>query len=117
VSHWWRGNIRTLQNTIERAVIRCDDILWIDKAWLSKTSGGTLASAMFARNARRSSDAGGSGEPVQILVVDFDCFHDRHVFERGLLFDEVTDDFTLLCSSENRFVVDVTTPELCRLRT
>ena len=35
-SYAWPGNIRELQNIVERSVILCSgDILWIEKAWLS----------------------------------------------------------------------------------
>ena len=35
-SYHWPGNIRELQNIIERSVILCTgDIFWIDEAWLS----------------------------------------------------------------------------------
>src|SRR5258705_9185587 len=35
-SYHWPGNIRELQNIIERSVILCTgDTLWIDEAWLS----------------------------------------------------------------------------------
>jgi formate hydrogenlyase transcriptional activator len=35
-SYHWPGNIRELQNIIERSVILCNgDTLWIDEAWLS----------------------------------------------------------------------------------
>jgi transcriptional regulator with PAS, ATPase and Fis domain len=48
-SYLWPGNIRELQNVIERAVIVSeDDVLWIDENWLSTESGtepakGTLS--------------------------------------------------------------------------
>jgi DNA-binding NtrC family response regulator len=35
-SYFWPGNIRELQNVIERAVIVSEgDVLWIDESWLS----------------------------------------------------------------------------------
>jgi formate hydrogenlyase transcriptional activator len=49
-SYLWPGNIRELQNVIERAVIVSEgDVLWIDASWLSTESGsaepatGTIA--------------------------------------------------------------------------
>jgi DNA-binding NtrC family response regulator len=39
-SYFWPGNIRELQNVIERAVIVSEgDVLWIDESWLSTESG------------------------------------------------------------------------------
>jgi formate hydrogenlyase transcriptional activator len=39
-SYLWPGNIRELQNVIERAVIVSEgDVLWIDKSWLSTEPG------------------------------------------------------------------------------
>ena len=39
-SYSWPGNIRELQNVIERAVIVSDsDVLWIDESWLSTEPG------------------------------------------------------------------------------
>ena len=39
-SYLWPGNIRELQNVIERAVIVSDsDVLWIDESWLSTEPG------------------------------------------------------------------------------
>jgi len=44
-SYFWPGNIRELQNVIERAVIVSEgDVLWIDESWLS-TEPGTAKSA------------------------------------------------------------------------
>jgi transcriptional regulator with GAF, ATPase, and Fis domain len=41
-SYLWPGNIRELQNVIERAVIVSDDdVLWIDESWLATESGTT----------------------------------------------------------------------------
>jgi DNA-binding NtrC family response regulator len=38
-SYFWPGNIRELQNVIERAVIVSEgDVLWIDESWLSTES-------------------------------------------------------------------------------
>jgi formate hydrogenlyase transcriptional activator len=36
-SHAWPGNIRELQNIVERSVILCGgDTFWIEKAWLAR---------------------------------------------------------------------------------
>ena len=45
-SYHWPGNIRELQNIIERSVILCTgDILWIDEAWLSSQDAPRLESS------------------------------------------------------------------------
>ncbi len=45
-SYDWPGNIRELQNIIERSVILCTgDIFRIDEAWLSSQDGPRLASS------------------------------------------------------------------------
>ena len=42
-SYDWPGNIRELQNIIERSVILCGgDTFWIDEAWLSNPGGPHL---------------------------------------------------------------------------
>ncbi|MGB7950458.1 MAG: sigma 54-interacting transcriptional regulator [Candidatus Binatia bacterium] len=47
-SYFWPGNIRELQNVIERAVIVSEgDVLWIDESWLS-TEPGTAEPATGA---------------------------------------------------------------------
>jgi transcriptional regulator with GAF, ATPase, and Fis domain len=39
-SYFWPGNIRELQNVIERAIIVSEgDVLWIDESWLSTEPG------------------------------------------------------------------------------
>ncbi len=45
-SYHWPGNIRELQNIIERSVILCaGDTLWIDEAWLSSQNAPRLESS------------------------------------------------------------------------
>ena len=45
-SYDWPGNIRELQNIIERSVILCSgDTFWIDEAWLSSQNGRRLGSS------------------------------------------------------------------------
>ncbi len=45
-SYDWPGNIRELQNIIERSVILCSgDTFWIDEAWLSSQNGPRLGSS------------------------------------------------------------------------
>jgi formate hydrogenlyase transcriptional activator len=52
-SYHWPGNIRELQNIIERSVILCNgDTFWVDQAWLSSrerfpsTSSGPLTKTL-----------------------------------------------------------------------
>jgi DNA-binding NtrC family response regulator len=45
-SYPWPGNIRELQNIIERSVILCTgDTFWIDEAWLSSQGAARLESS------------------------------------------------------------------------
>jgi formate hydrogenlyase transcriptional activator len=45
-SYFWPGNIRELQNVIERAVIVAEtEVLWIDESWLTRDSAAEAARA------------------------------------------------------------------------
>ena len=49
-SYLWPGNIRELQNVIERAVIVSDDdVLWIDESWLPTESGTEPATGTLSK--------------------------------------------------------------------
>jgi formate hydrogenlyase transcriptional activator len=68
-AYGWPGNIRELQNVIERAVILCEgDTLSIDEAWLKPD--------VRARSPRSSSPTGSLGRP--------DPARDREVIEAAL---------------------------------
>ena len=50
-SYHWPGNIRELQNIIERSVILCaGDTLWIDEAWLSGQNARLDSSSPLKQN-------------------------------------------------------------------
>ncbi|MEK6324987.1 MAG: sigma 54-interacting transcriptional regulator, partial [Acidobacteriota bacterium] len=50
-SYHWPGNIRELQNIIERSVILCTgDTLWIDEAWLSSQNARLESSGPLKQN-------------------------------------------------------------------
>lgn len=45
-SYDWPGNIRELQNIIERSIILCTgDTSWLDEAWLSSPNAARLESS------------------------------------------------------------------------
>ena len=68
-AYGWPGNIRELQNVIERAVILCEgDALSIDEAWLRPDTRG--------RSLRSSSPKGTPARP--------DPVHEREVIEAAL---------------------------------
>jgi transcriptional regulator with GAF, ATPase, and Fis domain len=49
----WPGNIRELQNIIERSVILCEgDTFWIDEAWLSGQGGARVESSPLTETLR-----------------------------------------------------------------
>ena len=58
-SHAWPGNIRELQNVIERSVIVCEtDTFSVDERWLTRAAGGLTGQASptrWRREKRRSS--------------------------------------------------------------
>jgi DNA-binding NtrC family response regulator len=68
-SYAWPGNIRELQNVIERSVIVCESgTLWVDESWLSRAAGLTQDQGLLSHaSARLPLPKSPKGEEKQVI--------------------------------------------------